>query len=107
MQALENAVIDTVAAYGVSAVARRDAPGVYVEGRKLAAVGLRVRRNRSYHGLALNVDMDLAPYSRINPCGYRDLEATQLKDLCGVSDLERVRADLTPHLIERLRLKPD
>jgi lipoyl(octanoyl) transferase len=106
VQGLENAVIDTVAGYGVSAVGRRDAPGVYVDGKKLAAVGLRVRRNCSYHGLALNVAMDLSPYARINPCGYVDLRPTQLVDLCGVDDLARVRRDFTPRLLERLGLKP-
>jgi lipoyl(octanoyl) transferase len=106
VQALENAVIDTVAGYGVSAVGRRDAPGVYVDGKKLAAVGLRVRRNCSYHGLALNVAMDLSPYARINPCGYADLRPTQLVDLCGVADLARVQRDFTPRLLERLGLKP-
>ena len=107
VQALESAVIDTVADYGVSAVARRDAPGVYVAGKKLAAVGLRVRRNCSYHGLALNVGMDLSPYERINPCGYAGLKPVQLADLCGVDDLARVQRDLTPHLLERLGFRRD
>ncbi len=102
VQALENAVIDTVAGYGVTAVARREAPGVYVDGKKLAAVGLRVRRHCSYHGLALNVAMDLAPYARINPCGYAGLEPTQLADLAGIDDLSRVQADFTPHLLGHL-----
>ncbi len=102
VQALESAVIDTVAAYGVSAVARRDAPGVYVDGRKLAAVGLRVKRHCSYHGLALNVAMDLEPFGRINPCGYEGLAVTDLRQLGSVADLGRVRADLTPRLLARL-----
>ena len=101
VQALESAVVDTVAAYGVTAAPRRDAPGVYVDGRKLGAIGLRVRRNCSYHGLAVNVNMDLAPYARINPCGFADLKVTQLADLCDVDDLPRFRADLTPHLLAR------
>jgi len=103
VQALENAVIDTVAAYGVTASARRDAPGIYVAGRKLGAIGLRVRRHCSYHGLAVNVAMDLAPFGRINPCGYEGLEVTDLRALCGIADLARFRADLTPHLLERLK----
>ena len=102
VQALESAVIDTVADYGVAAAARRDAPGVYVDGRKLAAVGLRVKRHCSYHGLAFNVAMDLAPFLGINPCGYEGLEVTDLRTLCGVADLDRVRADLTPRLLARL-----
>jgi lipoyl(octanoyl) transferase len=104
VQALESAVIDTVAGYGVTAVARRDAPGIYVEGRKLGAIGLRVRRYCSYHGLAVNVAMDLKPFAGINPCGYEGLEVTDLRTLCGVDELARFRADLTPHLLTRLRL---
>jgi lipoyl(octanoyl) transferase len=98
-------VIDTVAGYGVSAVARRDAPGIYdSSGRKLGAVGLRVRRHCSYHGLAVNVAMDLTPFDRINPCGYEGLEVTDLRTLCGMDELARFRADLKPHLKRRLRL---
>jgi lipoyl(octanoyl) transferase len=106
VQALESAVVDTVAAYGVTAAPRRDAPGVYVDGRKLGAIGLRVRRNCSYHGLAVNVNMDLSPYARINPCGFAGLEVTQLADLCAVDTLARFRADLTPHLTSRLNAAP-
>jgi lipoyl(octanoyl) transferase len=102
VQALEAAVIDTVAAYGVTASARRDAPGVYVEGKKLAAIGLRVRRHCSYHGLAVNVRMDLAPFKRIHPCGFADLEVTELAQLCEVKDLQQFRADLEPRLLSRL-----
>jgi lipoyl(octanoyl) transferase len=102
VQALENAVIDTVAAYGIEASARRSAPGVYVGGAKLAAVGLRVKRRSSYHGLALNVAMDLAPFRGINPCGYEGLAVTQVADLCGIDSLARVRADLEPKLLARL-----
>jgi len=80
VEALEQGVIDMLAEYGVPAQPRRDAPGVYVGGRKIAALGLRVRRGCSYHGLALNVDMDLEPFQRINPCGYRGMEVTQLAD---------------------------
>ena len=102
VRALEAAVIDTIAAHGVTAYGRRDAPGVYVDGKKLAAVGLRVRRHCSYHGIAINVDMDLEPYGRINPCGFEKLEVTQLSDLSDVDDLESFRRDLTPLLNEKL-----
>lgn len=81
VQLLESAVIETLALYAIEAYPRRDAPGVYVAGRKLAAVGLRVRRGCSYHGIAINLDMDLEPYQRIHPCGFDDLEVTQLVDL--------------------------
>lgn len=100
--ALENAVIRTVAEYGIAARGRRDAPGVYVDGRKLAAIGLRVRRHCSYHGIAINVAMDLEPFKRINPCGFEGLEVTQLADLCGIGDPRRFRRDLEPALIEAL-----
>lgn len=78
---LENAVIATLAQYGILAESRRDAPGVYVAGRKIASLGLRVRRGCSYHGLSLNVDVDLAPFAAINPCGYPGLQVTRLADL--------------------------
>jgi lipoyl(octanoyl) transferase len=102
VQTLEDAVIDTVAAYGVQARGRRDAPGVYVGGAKLAAVGLRVKRHCSYHGLAVNVAMDLAPFDGINPCGYEGLSVTDLRTLCGIDDLARFRADFEPRLLARL-----
>ena len=100
--ALERAVIDYVAGFGITAVGRRDAPGVYVDGRKLAALGLRIRRHASYHGLALNVDMDLAPFSRINPCGMAGLEITQLKDLGGPADVKAVADALGPQIVKSL-----
>jgi lipoyl(octanoyl) transferase len=102
VQALEGAVIDTVAAYGVVANARRDAPGVYVAGAKLAAVGLRVRRHCSYHGLAVNVAMDLTPFAGINPCGYANLPVTDLRTLAGIQSIEEFRRDFEPRLIARL-----
>jgi len=82
---MEQAVIELLAGYGIQSVARQDAPGVYVDGAKIASLGLRVRRGCSYHGLALNVDLDLAPFQRINPCGYPGLAVTRLRDL-GVTD---------------------
>jgi lipoyl(octanoyl) transferase len=94
VEALEGAVIDTAAAYGIEAHGRRDAPGVYCGNRKLAAIGLRIRRHCSYHGIAVNVAMDLKPFRRINPCGFEDLEVTQLSELCGVTDVQAVRGDL-------------
>jgi lipoyl(octanoyl) transferase len=81
--ALERSVIELAARYGIVAQCRRGAPGVYVGERKLASVGVRVRRGGSYHGLAVNVALDLAPFRRINPCGYPGLEMTQLADLGG------------------------
>lgn len=99
---LERAVIELVASCDVKAEGRRDAPGVYVEGRKLASLGLRVRRGASYHGLALNVDMDLSPFARINPCGLVGMQVTQLRELGvpgGVEEVgDRVAQWLEPRL---------
>jgi lipoyl(octanoyl) transferase len=103
VQALESAVIETVADYGITAVARRDAPGVYVDGAKLAAVGLRVKRHCSYHGLAVNVAMDLAPFAGINPCGYEGLAVTQTSALGGPKTLEEFRAAFVPRLTAKLQ----
>lgn len=100
--ALEQSVIDYAACFGIAAAARREAPGVYVGGRKLASVGLRVRRGGSYHGLALNVCMDLEPFRRINPCGYEGLEVTQLADLGGPRDMAPVARDFAPLLLDSL-----
>jgi lipoyl(octanoyl) transferase len=99
---LERAVIDYVGTLGVRAEAQPKAPGVYVEGRKLASIGIRVRRGASYHGLALNVNMDLAPFSRINPCGYAGLEMTQVAALASVNSVEQAAAGMLPHLLRRL-----
>ncbi|MGH8453348.1 MAG: lipoyl(octanoyl) transferase LipB [Nevskiales bacterium] len=102
--ALEQALVDCLAGYGIAARGRRDAPGVYVGDAKIASLGLRVRKACSYHGLALNVNMDLAPFRRINPCGYRGLEMTQIADLGGPSDVKQVGRDLLPSLLRRLGL---
>jgi lipoyl(octanoyl) transferase len=77
---LEQSVIDLLVGYGIVAVRREGAPGVYVDGAKIAALGLRIKNGRSYHGLSLNVDMDLTPFSAINPCGYEGLAMTQTRD---------------------------
>ena len=100
--ALELSVVDLAAEYGVEAAADPKAPGVYVAGTKLASIGLRIRRNCSFHGMALNVNADLEPFSRINPCGFRDLEMTDLKRLGGDSDVAVVREKLLPHLLGHL-----
>ena len=81
VSAMENSVVTLLAEMNVSALARADAPGVYVHDKKIASVGLRLKKECCYHGIALNVDMDLSPFSAIDPCGYRGLEVTQLRDL--------------------------
>jgi lipoyl(octanoyl) transferase len=106
VEAIERAIAATAATWGISAAGRRDAPGVYVAGRKLASIGLRIRRGRSYHGLALNVAMDLEPFRRINPCGYAGLEMTQLAELGGPVDLRIVAEALAPRLLSELGFAP-
>ncbi len=102
VSALEDAVIATLARYGISAASERKAPGVYVDGAKIASLGLRVRRGASYHGLALNVNMDLAPFSRINPCGFPGIDVTQVAALGGPADMETVSSDLETELLTHL-----
>lgn len=102
---LEQAVIELCADYGVNAQRRDKAPGVYVDDRKLAALGLRVRKGCCFHGLSLNIDMDLAPFSMIDPCGYRDLEVTQLRNLGIEASTETLTVQLQNHL-ERLLKSP-
>jgi lipoyl(octanoyl) transferase len=98
---IENALIDFLASQGIIAQARKEAPGVYVGAAKIAALGLRIRKGRSYHGFSLNVDMDLEPFTRINPCGYEGLEVTQLR-LQGVEmDVHGASVQLVDHLKHR------
>ena len=100
--ALEDSVIDCAAAYGIEASRRPGAPGVYVAGAKLAAIGLRIRHGCSYHGMALNVCADLGPFSRINPCGFEGLDAVNFASLGGPDSLADAAADLKPFLLSRL-----
>jgi len=102
---LENAVIASVEPQGVTAVARRDAPGVYVDGRKFAALGLRVRRGCTYHGLAVNVAMDLEPFRRIDPCGYADLEITELRDFTSFDSIGKYQPVLEAELERALAVQ--
>ena len=106
VMSLENAVIELMKSFDVKAVGRRDAPGIYVDGRKLASIGLRIRRGCSYHGLAFNVAMDLSPFSRINPCGYQGLQVIDLKSLGINASVEQIAHQLAPHLLRALNL-PD
>ncbi len=99
---MENSVIKLLAEQGIEALAKSDAPGVYVQGAKVAALGLRVRRGCCYHGLSLNVDLDLSPFAGINPCGYRGLQVTRLADLGVDLDLAATGRQLTAHLLAEL-----
>jgi lipoyl(octanoyl) transferase len=111
--ALENAIIAYVAELGLEAMGRREAPGVYVDGAKLASIGLRIRRGASYHGLALNVSLDLSPFERINVCGHRGLTVTRLADhvthfahIDGAAVMQTAANGLTPHLLRELKFGP-
>lgn len=102
VERLEGAVIDLLAGFGIHACARRDAPGVYVDGRKIASLGLKVRAGRCYHGLALNVAMDLAPFARINPCGLAGLAMCQVSDFVPGITLDALKRPLAECLAGRL-----
>lgn len=101
VSALEHCVVSTLAHYDIKAYAKADAPGVYVDGRKICSLGLRIRRGCSFHGLALNINMDLNPFNYINPCGYAGLEMCQLSELIGDRALlcEHVAPQLLQHFI--------
>lgn len=102
--AMEQSVIDLVSNYGITANARTDAPGVYVGGAKIAAIGLRVKRGRSYHGLSLNIDMDLTPFSHINPCGHPGMVVTDLRTLGVTDSLEKITDKLLNQLKQQLSI---
>jgi lipoyl(octanoyl) transferase len=102
--ALEKSVIHYVAEFGVDAECRRNAPGVYVNDRKLASVGIRIRRGASFHGMAMNVSLDMEPFTRINPCGYAGLEVTRLADLTPIETVTEAARGLEPHLLRALGL---
>lgn len=102
--ALEQSAVRLAAAHGIEATSHCDAPGVYADGVKFASVGLRIRRGASFHGMALNVNMDLDPFSRINPCGFRGLEVSDLNKLGASLPIEAAQQALLPYLLEELGL---
>jgi lipoyl(octanoyl) transferase len=102
--ALEQTVVDLLDEFDIEAVSRRAAPGVYVAARKIASVGLRVRRGASYHGMALNIDLDLEPFSRINPCGFSDLEVSDLSALGIAESAADIQARVQRLLLHHLRM---
>ncbi len=103
---IEKTLIELLDGYGITANAKSEAPGVYVNNAKIAALGLRIRKGCSFHGLALNVDMDLEPFSRINPCGYEGLEITQLKDFIQDIKIDEVAVNLQQRLMSNLLFHP-
>ena len=99
---IEQAIIDVLAGYGVEAARLENAPGVYVDGVKIASLGLRIRKGRSFHGLAFNIDMDLEPFTRINPCGFQNLRVTSLSNLVGSVNMDEVEGQLLTRLATAL-----
>jgi lipoyl(octanoyl) transferase len=99
VSAIENSVIQLLSEFNISAEARLDAPGVYVTGKKIASVGLRLKNQCCYHGLSLNVDMDLSPFNAIDPCGYKGLEVTQIKEL----GIDLSLSEITEKLLDKLK----
>jgi lipoyl(octanoyl) transferase len=106
VERIEQALIDTLASWDITAARRPGAPGVYVDGAKIGALGLRVRHGCTFHGLAFNVAMDLAPFARINPCGYAGLQVTSVADCGGPADVATVAAALVPRLASQIGLRP-
>lgn len=102
---LENAVVGFLNDVSIKAGSRTDAPGVYVDNMKIASLGLKIRKGCSYHGIALNVDMDLEPFTRINPCGYQGMEVTQLKDLGVIIPPQAAGLEITDKLAELLQTR--
>ncbi|WP_418641994.1 lipoyl(octanoyl) transferase LipB [Vibrio chaetopteri] len=99
---IENLVINTLNAYDIESAARPDAPGVYVDGKKVCSLGLRIRKGCSFHGLALNINMDLSPFLRINPCGYAGMEMVQVSQLGGPKEVSTVEDQMIKALLEIL-----
>lgn len=100
---LENTVIDLLARYKIAACARKDAPGVYVEQQKIASLGLRVRRGACYHGISLNVDMDLQPFADINPCGYAEMQMTDIRTLGVHIDMATVKQQFVSAFLSQVQ----
>lgn len=107
VQRIEQAMINTMAVWNIEAQRKEGAPGVYVNGEKIGALGLRVRRGCTFHGLAFNINMDLEPFSRINPCGYEGLQVTSMLNCGGPGDLAVVKAELVKQMAKQLNLSPE
>lgn len=106
VSSIEDSIVAVLADYGLASAPRPDAPGVYVGSQKICSLGLRIKRGCSYHGLALNVDMDLEPFGRINPCGYQGMKMTQVVDQVGPVDFAELKRKWVDHFCEPLALQP-
>lgn len=106
VSALENCIVLSLEPYGIDAYAKKDAPGVYINEQKVCSVGLRIRKGCSFHGLALNIDMDLSPFQRINPCGYAGLEMTDSKRLHGIQTIAEAKKQVVENFCKLLNLHP-
>ncbi|EAR07798.1 lipoyl(octanoyl) transferase LipB [Reinekea blandensis] len=106
VSALERSIVDVLQTYDIDSAARPDAPGVYVGDRKICSLGLRIKKGKSFHGLALNVDMDLEPFQRINPCGYAGMEMTQIVDFVPSPDMTLIKQQWVAAFSQTLNLTP-
>ncbi|PIE41314.1 MAG: octanoyltransferase [Gammaproteobacteria bacterium] len=102
VSAIEKAIVATLGTLTIKAAPRADAPGVYTQDKKIASLGLRIRNGRSFHGLALNIDMDMSPFLRINPCGYADMQMAQVSDFIEHPDFAQIQQQLLTQLIDKL-----
>ena len=101
---IEQSLIELLSSYEITAHTLKGAPGVYVNDSKIAALGLKVKHGRTYHGLSLNIDMDLSPYTLINPCGYSDLKVTQMRNLTNnILNISDIKHELSEHLIDSVK----
>ncbi|MFQ3230662.1 lipoyl(octanoyl) transferase LipB [Reinekea sp.] len=106
VSALEASIVNTLAHYDVKSAPKADAPGVYVEERKICSLGLRIKKGKSFHGLALNINMDLEPFLRINPCGYAGLEMTQLNEFTATPDMALIKQQWVDEFCQVLAMQP-
>lgn len=103
VRTIEKVIIDCLAELNINSEAREDAPGIYVNDAKICSIGLRVRRGCSYHGIAFNIDLDLTPFTYINPCGYRGLKMTRLKDLAPAETMTSIQEKIIPYFVDHFR----
>ncbi|MDN3648473.1 lipoyl(octanoyl) transferase LipB [Reinekea marina] len=106
VSALEDSVVNTLSRYDIDAAPKADAPGVYVNERKICSLGLRIKKGKSFHGLALNINMDLGPFLRINPCGYAGLEMTQLNEFTANPDMTLIKQQWVEAFCQVLAMQP-
>jgi lipoyl(octanoyl) transferase len=106
VSALEDSIVNTLSRYNIQSAPKADAPGVYVDEKKICSLGLRIKKGKSFHGLALNINMDLEPFLRINPCGYTGLEMTQLNEFTATPDMALIKQQWVEEFCQVLAMQP-